>query len=103
MTLRDIRTGDRHDLADKALSRSVREGDLACTRLLPVGDTVEIFGGVEPVPLYLLDWTLEALDGRTGEDPDPHRMMEMLSARFRPPALSTGEGDPLVRARRSST
>ena len=96
VTLRDVRTGDRHDLADKALSRSVREGDLACTRLLPVGDTVEIFGGVEQVPLHLLDWTLEALDGRTGEDPDPHRMMEVLSARFRPPALSTGEGDPLV-------
>ena len=96
VTLRDIRTGDRHDLADKALSRSVRKGDLACTRLLPVGDTVEIFGGVEPVPLHLLDWSLQALDGQTGEDADPHRMMEMLSARFRPPTLNTGEGDPLV-------
>ncbi len=96
VTLRDIRTGDRQDLADKALSRSVRKGDLACTRLLPVGDTVEIFGGVEPVPLHLLDWSLQALDGQNGDDADPHRMMEMLSARFRPPTLNTGEGDPLV-------
>ncbi len=96
VTLRDIRTGDRHELADKALSRSVREGDLACTRLLPVGETVEIFGGVEPVPLHLLDWTLAQLDRLTGEDADPHGMMELLSARFRPPTLNTGEGDPLV-------
>lgn len=96
VTVRDIRTGDRHDLADQALSRSVRKGDLACTRLLPVGDTVEIFGGVEPVPLHLLDWSLQVLDGQTGEDADPRRMMAMLSARFRPPTLTTGEGDPLV-------
>jgi len=96
LTVLDIRTGDRHELADKALSRSVHLGDLICTRLLPVGDTVEIFGGVDPVPVSLLDATLAALDRMAQGELDADEAMEVLSARFVPPTLVTGEGEPLV-------
>ena len=75
------------------MSRSVKTGDLVCTRLLPVGDRVEIHGSVEPVPLHLLDWTLEVLGGGPV---DPFELITALSARFTPPTVTTGDGDPLV-------
>lgn len=79
-----------------AFQQSRLAGDLVCARLLPVGETVEIFGGVEPVPLQLLDVTLETLDTFTGKDADPQEMMEILSFRFRPPTLTNGDGEPLA-------
>ncbi len=95
VTLQDLRTGDTHDVPDVMLSRSVKKGDLACTRLLPVGDSVEIHSSVEPVPLHLLDRTLEVL-GAADTPVDPFELITVLSARFAPPRLTTGEGDPLV-------
>jgi len=47
--------------------------------LRQVGETVESFGGVEPVTLRLLDVSLETLDTFTGEDADPQEIMEILS------------------------
>jgi hypothetical protein len=95
VTLRDLRTGDSHEVGDIALSKSVHQGELISTRLLPVGDSVEIRGGAEPVPLRLLDWTLNEL-GDVGAERDPFEMIQVLSARFAPPLLQNGDGEPLV-------
>ncbi len=96
VTLQDLRTGDTHDVPDVELSRSVKKGALVCTRLLPVGDRVEIHSSVEPVPLHLLDETLEVLDATDGAPVDPFELISVLSARFAPPRVNTGDGDPLV-------
>lgn len=99
VTLRDVRTNDRHEVADRQLSGSIRRGDMVCCRLLPVGDGVEIFSGVEPVPAHLQEATLAVLDAQGDEDADPLAMIEILSARFQPPTMVTGEGKPLVLCR----
>jgi hypothetical protein len=95
VTLQDLRTGDSHEVADIALSKSVHQGELISTRLLPVGDSVEIHGGAEPVPLHLLDWTLDQL-GAVGTERDPYELIQVLSARFAPPLLQSGDGERLV-------
>ena len=78
VTLQDLRTGQTQDVPDVLLSRSAQHGDLLCTRLLPVGDTVEIHGSVDPVPLHVLDSTLAALAAPV----DPYDLMTTLSERF---------------------
>ena len=45
MTLRDLRTGDVHEVRERAGSSSLRTGDLICARVVPAGDTMQIFGG----------------------------------------------------------
>ena len=91
VTLRDRRTGDSHDIADVAVSRSVQQGDLVTTRLLPVGESVEIHGGVEPVPPALFDQTMEMLD--LNDDPNPLEVLSGLSARFAAPGGPSTAGE----------
>jgi tetratricopeptide (TPR) repeat protein len=78
VTLQDLRTGQSQDVPDVLLSKSAQLGDLLCTRLLPVGDTVEIHGSIDPVPLHVLDSTLAALAAPV----DPYDLMTTLSERF---------------------
>jgi tetratricopeptide (TPR) repeat protein len=79
VTLQDLRTGQSQDVPDVLLSKSAQLGDLLCTRLLPVGDTVEIHGSIDPVPLHVLDSTLAALAAPV----DPYDLMTTLSERFK--------------------
>ncbi|WP_408899719.1 SEC-C metal-binding domain-containing protein (plasmid) [Nocardioides sp. R1-1] len=91
-TVRDLRTGDRSEVLDRAASRSLKVGMLICARLAPVGDTVQCFGGMEPVALHQRDDLIRLLDG----EPHPLELIEFLSRRFAPPVLQNTEGDPLV-------
>ena len=90
--VRDVRTGDRHVVRERTASRSVQAGSLICCRIVPAGETLQIFGGIEPVPLYQRVQLMELLDTR----PDPIDIVAFLSARFAPPTLQNTEGDPLV-------
>ena len=92
IAVRDVRTGDRYDVRERTFSRHARVGELICARIVPAGDTMQIFGGIEPVDLRLRDELVALLDG----EPDPDELVELLSARFAPPTLSNTEGDPLV-------
>jgi len=92
MTLRDVRTGDVHQVRERAGSRQVKVGELYCARVVPAGDTIQIFGGIEPVSVGQRDELLALLD----DDPDPVELVAFLSRRFAPPVLQNTEGESLV-------
>lgn len=93
LTVRDVRTGDVHDVQERTASRQLKTGQLICTRVLPAGDgTAQFFGGVEPVALHERNVLIALLD----EGPDPVELVAILSRRFAPPTLTNTEGDPLM-------
>ncbi|KZS70235.1 hypothetical protein A4G29_17185 [Mycobacterium kansasii] len=92
VTVRDLRTGDTHEVREQAASRQLKPGQLVCARVLPAGDTMRFFGGVEPVALHERDPLIELLD----TEPDAVTLVAYLSRRFAPPALINTEGDPLA-------
>ncbi len=91
-TARDLRTGDRLEVRERVGSGSLRPGMLICCRLVPAGDTVQCFGGLEPVELHQRDELLRLLD----DHPGPDELVTVLSGRFAPPVLQNTEGDPLA-------
>lgn len=92
VTVRDVRTGDRHAVRERTASRQLEPGQLICTRVLPAGDTMLIFGGIDPVALHERDALIDLLDTQ----PDPVTLVAWLSRRFAPPTLVNTEGDPLT-------
>jgi tetratricopeptide (TPR) repeat protein len=100
LTLRDVRTGDVHEVAERTASRQLTAGDLICARIVPTGghdnsgdeDARQIFGGVEPVALHQRDELISLLD----DAPDPLDLVALLTRRFAPPTLRNTEGEPLV-------
>jgi len=89
---RDLRTGDLLDVQERAGSRSLKQGMLLCARLVPAGDTVQCFGGLEVVSMGERDMLLALLDA----DPEPEDLVALLSAKFAPPTLQNTEGEDLV-------
>ncbi len=92
ITLRDIRTGDVHTVRERTASRTVEPGMLLCARVLPAGDTMQVFGPVEPVRLSDLDALLALLD----LGPRPAQLVSLLSRRFAPPQVQNTDGEALV-------
>ncbi|GAB3002739.1 SEC-C metal-binding domain-containing protein [Mycobacterium bourgelatii] len=92
ITVRDVRTGDVHEVSERTASRQLKPGQLICARVVPTGDTMQIFGGIEPVALHERDSLIELLD----TEPDPVTLVAQLSRRFAPPELVNTEGDLLA-------
>lgn len=92
LTVRDVRTGDRHEVSERTASGQLKSGQLICARVVPAGDTKQIFGGLEPVALHERGPLIELLDS----GPDPLTLVAALSRRFAPPTVIDTEGDPLV-------
>jgi tetratricopeptide (TPR) repeat protein len=92
LTVRDVRTGDVHRVRERAAGWQLEVGALICARIVPVGDTMQIFGGLEPVELHERDELVELLD----IGPDPIDLVSFLTHRFAPPVLRNTEGEPLV-------
>ncbi|UQX13024.1 SEC-C domain-containing protein [Candidatus Mycobacterium methanotrophicum] len=92
VTVRDVRTGDTHEVCERAASRQLRPGQLICARAVPTGDSMAFFGGIEPVALHERDPLIELLD----DEPDPVTLVAQLTRRFAPPTLVNTEGDPLA-------
>jgi tetratricopeptide (TPR) repeat protein len=92
LTVRDVRTDDVHQVRERAASRQLKVGSLICARIVPVGDTMRIFGGIEPVEPHERDDLSELLDA----EPEPVDLVSFLTRRFAPPVLRDTEGDPLV-------
>lgn len=92
LLLRDVRTGDRVQVRERSASRMLRVGELFCGRVLPAGDTWQLFGGLEPVALHERDDLIALLDG----EPDPLDLVAALSRRFAPPRLQNTEGEDLL-------
>ena len=93
LTLRDVRTGDRHDVTERTASRSLKTGEFICARVVPAGSTVQIFGGIEPIALGQREALLQLLDS---DDLDPADLIDFLSARHAPPTIVTSDGEPMV-------
>ncbi len=89
VAVRDLRTGDTHEVRERAASRELRAGQLICAHVLPAGDTMKFFGGVEPVAQGERDPLIDLLD----TEPDAVELVAQLSRRFAPPALANTEGD----------
>ncbi|MDV6278635.1 SEC-C metal-binding domain-containing protein [Rhodococcus erythropolis] len=96
LTLRDVRTGDRLEVTERTASRQLRVGDFFCARVVPVGTSMQIFGGIEPIEPGQRGRLIELLDS---ESTDPEELVEFLSARFAPPQLVTTDGHPMVACR----
>ena len=92
VTVRDVRTGDTHEVREHTASRHLKPGQLVCARVVPAGDTMQFFGAVEPVALHERDPLIALLDA----EPDAVTLVAQLSRRFAPPALTNTEGDPLA-------
>ena len=74
VSVRDVRTGVTSDVQEMAASRQLTSGQLICARVLPIGDTLQFFGGVEPVALHERDALIECLDAQ----PDPVTVVAQL-------------------------
>jgi hypothetical protein len=92
VTVRDVRTGDTHDVHEKAASRHLKPGQLICARVVPDGESNRIFGGIEPVALHERDELIALLDS----EPDPEDLVAYLSRRFAPPTLTNTDGELLA-------
>lgn len=79
VTVRDVRTGDTHEVREPAAGRQLKPGQLVCARVLPAGDSMQFSGGVEPVALHERDALIDLLD----TEPDPVALVAQLSRRLR--------------------
>ncbi|WP_343709633.1 SEC-C metal-binding domain-containing protein [Mycobacterium sp.] len=92
VTVRDVRTGDTHEVVERTASRQLQPGQLVCARPVPAGDALVFFGGIEAVALHERDRLIELLD----DEPDPVTLVAQLTRRFAPPKLVNTEGDSLA-------
>jgi tetratricopeptide (TPR) repeat protein len=92
LSLRDVRTGERHEVRERLGSQQLTAGTYICVRLLPAGGEFLIFGGIEPVPLSLRDDLMVVLDGK----PSALELVTELSRRFAPLVIRNTENEPLV-------
>ena len=92
VALRDVRTGEQVVLSERTASQQLRVGDFICTRLLPVGDTPQIFGGVERVGMGERHQLIALLDGGAA----PADLVGFLSRRLAPPVFRNTENEPMM-------
>jgi hypothetical protein len=92
MTTRDVRTGDVHDVRERSASKMLKVGEFYCSRIVPAGDTMQVFGGLEPVALNQREDVLALLD----DDPEPVDLVDYLSRWLAPPRMTNTEGEPLL-------
>ena len=92
VTVRDVRNGDMHEVRERTASRQLKPGQLICARVVPAGDSMQFFGGVEPIALHERDPLIDLLD----TEPDPVELVAALSRRFAPATLTNTEGEPLA-------
>lgn len=90
--LRDLRTGDVQQVRERTASQYLPAGQLICARVVPAGNTAQIFGGLEPIAPPYRDKLIALLDS----EPGPFELVGFLTGRFAPPMLQNTEGDPLV-------
>ena len=84
--------GNMHEVRERGGSRQVKAGELYCARAVPAGDTMQIFGGIQPVSIGERDDLIALLD----DDPNPVELVATLSRRFAPPVLQNTEGESLM-------
>jgi hypothetical protein len=92
ITVRDVRDGDTHEVRERTASCQLKAGQLICARVVSAGDSMQFFGGLEPIALHERDALIDLLDS----EPGPVELIAALSRRFAPATLTNTEGQPLV-------
>ena len=77
VTIRDVRTGEVTDVRERAGSMQMKVGSFYCARPCPAGDTVQFFGGVQPVSPSQLRRLVDVLNS----NPGPIEVIEALARR----------------------
>lgn len=92
LVLRDLATGDHVHVVERTASRQLAVGTLILTRVAPMGEVNELFGGVFPIQLHEREPLLALL----AEEPSPPDLVAFLARRHRLPEMVTVEGGRLV-------
>lgn len=92
-TVRDLRTGDRTDVTERAFSQVVTVGVRVCARAVPDGVGHQFVGGVLSVAPGRERELLEVLDRRDGET-----LLAWAALSTAPPLLTSGDDDQPVDA-----
>lgn len=88
---RDLRTGDRLDVRERAFSTQARAGQLVCARVVPDGVSHQFVGGLFTVPPGTERVVMALL-----EESEPEDLLAYLAAAEQPPSSRTREGEPMV-------
>ncbi|MGI9023698.1 MAG: YecA family protein [Acidimicrobiales bacterium] len=91
LEVRDLRTGDRLEVRERAFSEQAGAGQLVCARAVPDGETHQFVGGLFPVAPGYETAVLDLCD-----EGDPAAICEWVAGLYRPPTLHTREGEPMV-------
>lgn len=91
-TLRDVRTGDVHEVRERRGSTQVVPGDLICAHVVPDGHTNQLVGGLIVVPLWLRDPLMSVLDA----EPTALELAALIARSAAPPELFNTEGEAMV-------
>ncbi|HZT67241.1 MAG TPA: SEC-C metal-binding domain-containing protein [Acidimicrobiales bacterium] len=91
ISVRDLRTADVIDVAERTFSRQAQPGTVVCGRAVPDGASHQIVGAIFPVRAGGEAELLDLLD-----EGDPEALAAYLGALERPPTLVTRENEPLV-------
>jgi SEC-C motif len=95
LQLRDVRSGELSEIAERLGSRDVSVGQFICARAVPDGRGHRLVGAVISVPPGREDAFLDIVD-----DPDPvslaDRLLAQMAAASRPPELTTTTGAPMT-------
>lgn len=75
LTVRDVRTGESHEVRERAARARMKPGELFCARVVPAGGTMQIFGGLVPLAPHRRDEVLTVLDA----NPDPRDLVAFLT------------------------
>lgn len=90
VTVRDLRTGDRTEVRERAFSREARRGGLICGRAVPDGESHQFVGGLFPVAPGTERRLLDLLDTRDGP-----ALLRHVADRHRPPVIVGPDGTVL--------
>lgn len=91
VTVRDLATGDRIEVRERAFSTQAEVGWLACGRVVPDGSGHQFVGGLFPVLPGTESEVLELCGAEDGLG-----LCAYAGRRFRPPVLRTREGEAVV-------
>lgn len=97
VVLRDLRTGDRHDVRDVAYSGQARVGQVILAWVVPDGQRHQLLPGAVFVDPSSIDELIALLD-----DDDPEGIVAWLQRRPRPPRLSTPDPNDVAMGLRAA-
>ena len=92
VTLRDLRSGERVEVAERQGSLLLKAGDLLLAHAVFDGAGYQFVGGIQPLPLAARDAAMAALDAEVGAE----ELAELIGELNAPPTMVNGEGEAIV-------